>query len=622
MLEKIFVNTIFLNRRIKMEKNEKESAPPQQSQGTDETCKVFMKDIRRKPENDKAANKEIQKTKPQELSLRQAPQDIVDIMRNHDRDQGSNKRLERIAKWFKSFRTIITTLIILVFILSAIFFISHELSKNVILIEHFEVPEELEKQGYTSRVIINKLIDKINLIGTTIAERDWKKDGTYGIDEVKEVIAAWSEQQIELEIPGGGISLNSIIQYIRKSFIKKRTHTVFGEATTEKKNNLIYMTIRVNGNHAKNIDSNELEDLEKITLEDLEKMLQKAAENIYRSVEPFILALYLYNEFKNKSDNKKDMDDIVEIINHIISHEPTDDDSWAYNLWGVILKEQKEYDEAIEKHKKAIELDPSFALAYNNLGYVLLKQGHYKRAIDNFKKAVELDPKFAYPYNNWGVALRNLGNYEDALARYEEAIKIEPGYSFPYNNWGYLLLMRGKKGDYKSAIDKFKNAIDLSQGKHAAPPYHNWGNALLKQGDIDGAIDKFQKAAKHIHKEHASINCNLWGNALLKKGDFNGAIEKYNKAIELDEKFAALAYNNLGNAFWEQKKYKSAIYWYKKATESNKKFALAYINWGFLLLELKDYEGAIDRLQRAINILFPFGKGVRDLKKFFLFLHS
>jgi len=45
--------------------------------------------------------------------------------------------------------------------------------------------------------------------------------------------------------------------------------------------------------------------------------------------------------------------------------------------------------------------------------------------VDSYKKAIEIDPKYALAYNNMGNALKNIGRFDDALASYNKAIKLD-----------------------------------------------------------------------------------------------------------------------------------------------------------------------------------------------------
>jgi len=63
------------------------------------------------------------------------------------------------------------------------------------------------------------------------------------------------------------------------------------------------------------------------------------------------------------------------------------------NLGGIYFK-RKEYNKAIKKYERVIELNPTFADAYFNLGIVYRLNGKLNKVKELFEKAVELNPGF------------------------------------------------------------------------------------------------------------------------------------------------------------------------------------------------------------------------------------
>ena len=77
-----------------------------------------------------------------------------------------------------------------------------------------------------------------------------------------------------------------------------------------------------------------------------------------------------------------------------------------YNLFGAVLANQKNFDDAITNYKKSIEINPNYAEGHNNLGGVLYKLGKFNDAIDSYRRAIKIKPDFAEAYNNLGLALK------------------------------------------------------------------------------------------------------------------------------------------------------------------------------------------------------------------------
>ncbi|MFA6411587.1 MAG: hypothetical protein WCW53_02750 [Syntrophales bacterium] len=63
-----------------------------------------------------------------------------------------------------------------------------------------------------------------------------------------------------------------------------------------------------------------------------------------------------------------------------------------YNIKGLILMEIKELSAAEKEMRKAISLEPDYALFRVHLGLILLKQNHPHKAVKEAQKALQLDP--------------------------------------------------------------------------------------------------------------------------------------------------------------------------------------------------------------------------------------
>ena len=65
-----------------------------------------------------------------------------------------------------------------------------------------------------------------------------------------------------------------------------------------------------------------------------------------------------------------------------------------FNEFGIDLRKNGMYDEAIGNYEKAISIDPKDENLYYNLGRAYKETGDYKTAYEKVKKALELKPDF------------------------------------------------------------------------------------------------------------------------------------------------------------------------------------------------------------------------------------
>ena len=83
---------------------------------------------------------------------------------------------------------------------------------------------------------------------------------------------------------------------------------------------------------------------------------------------------------------------------------------------------QQDYVQAIEHHKKATELAPSYSPAYNILGYAYRQAGDYANAEQAFKKYIDLIPNDPNPYDSYAELLLKMGKFEESVLQYRKAL--------------------------------------------------------------------------------------------------------------------------------------------------------------------------------------------------------
>ena len=90
-----------------------------------------------------------------------------------------------------------------------------------------------------------------------------------------------------------------------------------------------------------------------------------------------------------------------------------DDSAMDTNLANA-YEQVGEFDQAIDKYKHALELNPGNASAHCNLGYALMKMGRIDEAIPQFMTTIQLDPGMPQGRSDLIEALRAKGVNLDA----------------------------------------------------------------------------------------------------------------------------------------------------------------------------------------------------------------
>lgn len=121
---------------------------------------------------------------------------------------------------------------------------------------------------------------------------------------------------------------------------------------------------------------------------------------------------------------------------------------------GNALRQLGRFDEALEHHKKAIELDKGFADGHYNYGLLRFDQGHPEEALECYKRALALDPANTKIYWDRALALLLTGDLVPGFREYEwrwSQTALKPrGYSRPQWDGGDLegktLLIHSEQG--------------------------------------------------------------------------------------------------------------------------------------------------------------------------------
>ncbi len=260
-------------------------------------------------------------------------------------------------------------------------------------------------------------------------------------------------------------------------------------------------------------------------------------------------------------------------------------------------------DEALQASKKAIELDPSYALAWNINAIALVNLGKNDEALQASQKAIELNPNLAWAWYTKGYALNSQIKYEEAVQAFDVAIKLDPNY---VDAWGGKALALSRLGRNDEAIQALEKALDKTIDKFAETnasfaliEYTQKGYSFNQMGKYDEAIQAFDKAIE-ISPQYAEA-WNGKSYPLYNQGKYDEAIHALNKAIEINPKYAE-AWNNKGFVLNSQGKYEEAIQAYDKAIEINPQNVVAWNNKGNSLYYLGKYEESNQAYDKAIKL--------------------
>lgn len=132
----------------------------------------------------------------------------------------------------------------------------------------------------------------------------------------------------------------------------------------------------------------------------------------------------------------------------------------ASNYWFYYDRSSKNVQNAFKNAQKAFELDPDLAETHLALGYFYYWcRLDYGKAIEEFRKAREIQPNNAEAAFGLGVVYRRMGEFENGIQNMLKAVKLDPlSIEYTRNTGETYALLR----EYGNAIKYYKKAIELS----------------------------------------------------------------------------------------------------------------------------------------------------------------
>jgi len=130
----------------------------------------------------------------------------------------------------------------------------------------------------------------------------------------------------------------------------------------------------------------------------------------------------------------------------------------AHQWYGGYLAVMGRSDEAIAERKRAVELEPLSPIINFELGLAFYFARDYDRAIEQFQKTLELDQNFPAAHNYLPAAYEQKGMYTEAVAEFKKAILLTGGseWSISRAGLGHLYAVTGKKSEARTVLDELK----------------------------------------------------------------------------------------------------------------------------------------------------------------------
>jgi len=267
----------------------------------------------------------------------------------------------------------------------------------------------------------------------------------------------------------------------------------------------------------------------------------------------------------------------------------------------------KENDEAIEKFKYAIDIDPNFALAYAALAQAYTqKAGYFKtgdrillqEAIQKSEKAIELDPFLIEGYVARGASYTYEGLFayysgaeeeawelwKKAIDDYKRVLDVQPHYINVSLNLSKIYIFRNQ-------LDKASEYLDSLCDRYYYEPAARFfrGHLYTLQGKLDEAIHEFKE--------------------VLKLTDYMNPFERDKESPLIIE-----SYINIAMCYGEKNKYDKAMENIEEAKKINPDYPLIHYALGRIYAKDMEYEKAKEECEIYLK-LNPEGNLAKEVKR-------
>lgn len=200
-------------------------------------------------------------------------------------------------------------------------------------------------------------------------------------------------------------------------------------------------------------------------------------------------------------------------------------DAYSQRVIRFGFPEAEWFDPAIEQAQKAISLDPNLAEGYKALGTAYAwGKGWWRKAVEAGQKAVEANPNSALACLSLGEYYFNIGEFDKAFPFAKKAIALSPAWAFPCSDLGSIYY---GLDDPVRAEEWLKKALELQPDLDVA--HVGLIYLYVALGEYNKAIEQSQTYLSKFPGNPSAWTIESVALAELFSGHFEKAQEYYQK---------------------------------------------------------------------------------------------
>jgi spermidine synthase len=229
----------------------------------------------------------------------------------------------------------------------------------------------------------------------------------------------------------------------------------------------------------------------------------------------------------------------------------------------------------VERLRRARD-HPDDPAAHARLGELYASDGRFDRAIECFERVTALSPHSAPAFLALARSYEAEGREADAVRAYERGLALAPGDAPARNNLEKLAIRRALD-DGTRAVVTLGPGESLTVDPGRASTHYQLGLRYLRNDEAEAAAAALRQAVA-LQPDHDAAHLFL-GLAYTSLGMHAEAEAAYRRAIVL-RPTNPQAYNYLGLGYHHQGRYRDALGAYRRAIAQAPQYAVAYVNLG------------------------------------------
>jgi tetratricopeptide (TPR) repeat protein len=211
--------------------------------------------------------------------------------------------------------------------------------------------------------------------------------------------------------------------------------------------------------------------------------------------------------------------------------------SRAYTNRGLLFKQEKNYDQALEMYNKAIAMNKVEKEALINRGNIYFDRQDFERAISDYNACLAIDSTMQKAIENRGSAYGALGKYDLAVVDLNKALELDPNSQNGYANRGVFYQNTGQND---KAIADFYKQMEVNH-KESADLLNSIAVSYIRQNIFDKALDVLTKAINLEEKGIFYMNRSMVFSQLGRKAEAkDDALKAQSMGVKVEQGYLDL----------------------------------------------------------------------------------